>query len=193
MNQKDIIDFFDRLAPMWDDDMIINTHVVNKILDHAGVTQGKKVLDVACGTGVMVPFYLERGASVVGVDISAKMIEIATKKFGQPQVAFVCDDVQKADLPRDFDCAVVYNAFPHFESPCDLAFALADKLKTGGRVTIAHGMSRKWIDSHHKQVPSSVSNPLISEEELAQILSKHFDVDIVISDDEKYIVSGVKK
>jgi demethylmenaquinone methyltransferase/2-methoxy-6-polyprenyl-1,4-benzoquinol methylase len=70
INQEKIVEFFDRLAPQWDADMIRNDEVINKILDNANVTEGKSVLDVACGTGVLIPDYLERKvSSVTAIDI----------------------------------------------------------------------------------------------------------------------------
>ena len=42
--------------------------------------QGKKLLDLGCGTGGHLQLYLERdAASVVGTDLSAKMLEQAEK------------------------------------------------------------------------------------------------------------------
>ena len=43
--------------------------------------QGKKLLDLGCGTGGHLQLYLERNAeSVVGTDLSAKMLEQAEKR-----------------------------------------------------------------------------------------------------------------
>ncbi len=192
MNQKDVIEFFDRLADSWDNEPV-NDVVINKIVDITNLQKGAKVLDVACGTGVMVPFYLERGATVVGVDISAKMIEIACKKFAQPQVAFVCADVEKADLPQDFDYVMVHNALPHFNSPHTLIKSLSDHTAPRGRITVAHSISKAMLDEHHQKTASKVSKGLIDENQLSEIMSPYVDVDIIISDDEKYIVSGIKK
>ena len=89
MKKEDVIEFFDRLAPGWDSDMIRSDEVIGEILDNAGVTAGKEVLDVACGTGVLIPDYLEREvAQVTGIDISEEMIKIARRKFAQEQVLF---------------------------------------------------------------------------------------------------------
>ena len=65
MNKQDVIRFFDRLAPQWDADMVRNETVIAKILDGAGIRSGIHVLDVACGTGVMIPDYLSRGVASV--------------------------------------------------------------------------------------------------------------------------------
>ena len=74
MNKQDVIEFFDRCAPSWDADMIKNDVTIGKILDNAEIEAGQDILDVACGTGVMFPYYLLRGvASVTGIDISPEM------------------------------------------------------------------------------------------------------------------------
>ena len=54
MNKQDVITFFDHYASTWDADMIRNESVINTILDNGGVTTGCTVLDVACGTGVVL-------------------------------------------------------------------------------------------------------------------------------------------
>lgn len=115
MNKADVIAFFDRCAPEWDADMIRNEPVIQTILDNAGVCAGIDVLDVACGTGVLIPDYLKRSVrSVTGIDISPEMIRIAKKKFPQKSVKLICGDVESVQLNRQFDCVMVYNAFPHF-------------------------------------------------------------------------------
>ena len=82
MNKQDVIEFFDRMASSWDADMIKNDEIIGKILDNAEVEAGQDILDVACGTGVMFPYYLQRGvASVTGIDISPEMAKIAEAKY----------------------------------------------------------------------------------------------------------------
>lgn len=62
MNKKDVKEFFDNLAPEWEINLVKNDSKINTILDYAGVDYGKRILDVACGTGVLFPYYMERGA-----------------------------------------------------------------------------------------------------------------------------------
>ena len=191
MNKQDVISFFDHLAPQWDADMIRHDDVIQKILDIANVIPGADVLDVACGTGVLFPDYLERNVgSLTGVDISPEMVKIARSKF--PQVQVYCADVEEADLRKKFDCIVVYNAFPHFPDPEHLIEVLCNLLKPGGTLTVAHGMSRAQIDHHHEGPASKVSVGLMHEDDLAAIFAKHLDVTAKISDDHMYAVSGKK-
>ena len=192
MKKTDIAAFFDNCAPWWDSDMIRNEAVITKILDNGGIREGVHVLDVACGTGVLFPDYLARGAaSVTGIDISPEMAKIAASKF--PQVQVICGDVEETKFDRKFDCIMVYNAFPHFPDPEHLVEVLAGLLKPGGKLSIAHGMSRAALCDHHAGRAAQVSIDLLHEQELAAILSDWFDVDVIISDDEMYQVAGVRK
>ena len=195
MNKQDVIEFFDRAASSWDAEMIINDGIVGKILDNAEIEEGQDVLDVACGTGVMFPYYLERGvASVTGIDISPEMAKIAEGKFsGEPRVQVICGDVETATFDKKFDRIVVYNAFPHFSKPKRLIKILSGLLNENGRLTIAHGMSREAIDGHHKGSASKVSNGLMTAECLKKLFDPYFCVEVMISNSKMYQVSGVKR
>lgn len=194
MDKKDVIEFFDAHAASWDSELVRSDEIIGIILDNGGIVKGVKVLDVACGTGVLIPDYLARGVgSVTGVDISPAMIACAKAKFKEDNVHFICADIEEASLPCDFDCCMVYNAFPHFPDPAALIKVLASRLRAGGRLSIAHGMSRSKIDRHHEGSAGRVSMGLMSETELAALMEPYFNVDVVISDDRMYQVSGVKR
>lgn len=188
---KEVIEFFDRLAPDWDAEMIRSDEIIGTILNNAEVTAEKDILDVACGTGVLIPDFLKRNvASVTGIDISPKMAEIAKAKFPQKRVTILCGDVETTAFDRQFDCIVVYNAFPHFPDPGRLIQTLSTLLKPGGTLTVAHGMSREKIDAHHHGTASHVSNGLMPADDLAAIFEKHLTVTAVISDERMYQVVG---
>ncbi len=191
IDSREVIAFFDRLAPDWDAEMIRSDEIIAAILDKAEVSAGKDVLDVATGTGVLIGDYLARGvASVTGIDISPNMARIAQGKYPQENVKILCGDVERTDFDRLFDCVVVYNAFPHFPDPARLIARLAALLKPGGTLTVAHGMSREKIDAHHHGAASRVSNGLMPAEELSAIFAAHLTVTAVISDDRMYQVVG---
>lgn len=194
MEKQDVIAFFDRYAPTWDANMVKNDEIINIILDNAEVGAGMDILDVACGTGVMIPYYLQRGAaSVTGIDISPEMAKIAAQKFCNAEsVQIICGDVEAYPFEKKFDRIVVYNAFPHFPNPKLLIRTLAGLLKDGGRMTIAHGACRESIDNHHSGAASKVSNGLMEAEELVKLFNPHFTVEVMISNSRMYQVSGVK-
>ena len=195
MNKSDVIEFFDRYAPRWDDDQVPKDKIINRILDNANVTEGQEVLDVACGTGVLFPFYLERKvASVTGIDISHEMARRAAEKHAAfENIRVICGDVEETRFDGQFDNVMVYNAFPHFPDPERLIATLASLTKEGGRLTVAHSASREQIDNHHSGAASKVSNGLMYAEELKALFDPYFEVDIQISNQEMYQVSGVKR
>lgn len=189
MNKQDIIDFFDRLAPQWDADMIRSDKIIGSIMDRAEITSGLAVLDVACGTGVLFPDYFGRGITdLTGIDISREMVRLCRDKF--PGTEVVCDDVEKYDFGRKFDRIMVYNAFPHFPDPEGLVRRLSELLNPGGTLTVAHGMSRAQIDRHHEGAASKVSVGLIHEDDLAAIFGKYLQVTVKLSTNQMYQVTG---
>ena len=195
MKKQDVIEFFDRCAATWDAEMIKSDAIIGSILDHAEVGEGMDVLDVACGTGVMFPYYLQRQvASVTGIDIAPEMAKLAAEKFRhEPTIRVICGDVEEMDREQKFDRIVVYNAFPHFPEPRRLIKRLSQLLKEGGRLTVAHGASRAAIDNHHSGAASKVSNGLMPAENLAKLFAPYFDVEVQISNSRMYQVSGVKR
>lgn len=194
MNKTAIIEFFDHHAPQWDADMVRDEDVIHCILDNAGITPGVSVLDVACGTGVLIPDYLTRGvSSVTAVDISSEMIALAQQKFTQPNVHFLCADVECTSFPTQFDRIVIYNAWPHFFEPQKLIKKLADDLNPGGMLTVAHGMSRENINRHHTGSANAVSMGLHHEDELEEIFNPYLLVTTKISDEKMYQVVGEKR
>ena len=192
MEQQEVIRFFDRCAPSWDVGLVRNEAVISAILDNAGVKAGVDVLDVACGTGVLFSDYLQRGvASLTAVDISPEMVKIAQQKF--PEVRILCGDVEQTVFDQCFDVIMIYNAFPHFPDPARLIGRLARWVKPGGRLSVAHGMSREMLNHHHSGTASRVSVDLLEENELAALFAPYFDVDTVISDERMYQVAGRRR
>lgn len=193
IEKKEVIAFFNERAGGWDAGMVRSDEKIGRILDNAGVKEGSRVLDVACGTGVIIGDYLRRNVkSVTAVDISPEMIRIAREKYPQENVRFVCGDAENIELGEGFDAIVIYNAFPHFPDPETLIAHLAALLVSGGRLTVAHGSSRAAIDAHHHGAASHVSNGLMEADALAAIFAKHLRVKEILSTDEIYQVVGEK-
>lgn len=203
ISKEEVKAFFDKCASDWDAQMIRNDEIIDKILDGAGVKDGVRVLDVACGTGVLFPDYLKRNVgSVVGIDLSPKMIEIAKKKFlAERKISLVCGDVMELEslqmLEKEqklqFDCIMIYNAFPHFPNQREVISYLSDLLSPGGTLTVAHGWGRKKIDSHHKNHADRISVGVMHEDELERIMAEKLSPIIKISDEYMYQVTARAK
>ena len=193
MNKQKIIDYFDSRAPFWDSEMIKDDTIISKILSSAGLRPGMSVLDVACGTGVMIPYYLSLGAAnVTGIDISPEMVRIAASKFGSDIVSILCADAEDFVCSNHFDVIMIYNTFPHFTDQAGVLEHLCGLLSDGGTITVAHGMSRENIARCHEGAAREISLPLPPAEELALLLPE-FKVVSIEDNDKMYLVTWEKQ
>lgn len=195
MNQQVIIDFFNKAAAYWDDIAYDNSEKINKILDFSDIRENSSVLDVACGTGVLIPFLLKRKVSrITGIDISPEMINAAKAKYTQyNNVVFINISAEDIDFEEKFDRIIIFDAFPHFCNKEKVIQKMAENLKPDGRLTIAHSMGRKHLDELHKKTAGQVSDKMVSGYELAKMLSTDFLADIIIDNEDIFIVSATPK
>jgi demethylmenaquinone methyltransferase/2-methoxy-6-polyprenyl-1,4-benzoquinol methylase len=194
LDYRQVISYFDSQAQLWDACNKVRPEKLETILDLADIQSGDTVLDVACGTGVLFPFYLQRNvAQVVGVDISANMIAKARENYRDHTIELHNLDIEKAVFDHLFNRVMVFNALPHFPSPKRLVASLAQITEQGGRLTIAHDLGREHLNTIHCRKANTVSLGLISETELTHLLTPFFTVDVMISNEDMYVVSGVRK
>jgi SAM-dependent methyltransferase len=106
-------------------------------LSDAGIAAPARVLDLACGTGIVTQELAERGCSVVGLDVSEGMLakaHVALRDFDD--VSFVLGAAE--EMPFDdasFDAATCAQSFHWFDEP--RAFAeLARVVRPGGTIAI---------------------------------------------------------
>lgn len=80
--------------------------------------QGKKILDLGCGTGnSCFPFYA-RGYDIIGLDGSAEMLNVAQQKL--PPVRFVQGDFCTFQLEQNFDMVIsVFDSLNNLLTPED--------------------------------------------------------------------------
>ena len=192
MDKGAIRDFFDRLASSWDEQLIVDEAKMGTILDAAEINSGSRVLDVACGTGVMVDFYLAREVSqVTGIDLSPEMARICRDKYrDDKRVEILCGDAELYDFNDERDAVMVFNAFPHFPDPEGLIEHLSRFVRCGGTLTVAHDMGRKKLDDHHSGTASAVSHGMMHEDDIAELFGDAFDIAVKVSTPDLFIVTG---
>jgi demethylmenaquinone methyltransferase / 2-methoxy-6-polyprenyl-1,4-benzoquinol methylase len=130
---------FDRIAPVYDGMNRIMTAGLDRrwrrVTVEEVVRRGDRVLDACCGTGDLAIAARKRGASVVGLDFSERMLEHARAKRGD--IEWVSGDL--LSLPFEdgsFDAVTVGFGVRNVE---DLTAALAEMrrvLRPAGRAAI---------------------------------------------------------
>src|SRR5690242_11743915 len=110
------------------------------LIDLLGPRAGERVLDLGCGTGDLTAQLALRGASVVGLDASAEMLEEARRKY--PALELRQGDGQALDFEGELD-AVFSNATLHWMPDADaVSRGVARGLKPGGRFVAEFGGAR---------------------------------------------------
>lgn len=77
--------------------------------DELELAPGARVLDVGCGPGRHALALAERGAEVVGIDISEDFVELARGAAADQRLSgieFRCEDARHLDAEAEFDAAI---------------------------------------------------------------------------------------
>ena len=75
-----------------------------RVIRLSGAASGMRALDLACGTGDIAFAVAERGAEVVGLDVTHRMLQLARAKRSTPTVRLVTGDMMALPFPdRTFD------------------------------------------------------------------------------------------
>ncbi|WP_123619434.1 class I SAM-dependent methyltransferase [Halorubrum sp. CSM-61] len=90
------------------------------------IEEGHRVLEVACGTGRFTTMLADRGADIVGLDISREMLEQGRQNAAESglsdTVEFVRGDASRLPFPDDhFDSVVAMRFFHLMDDPVPFA------------------------------------------------------------------------
>lgn len=156
--------FFDERAAKWD--TLISTghgQRLRKIVETLPIQSSAAVLDVGCGTGVLLPILadmLDASGKVVAVDVSFRMMQetkgrIASLDTNHALPVFFllhADVVQPPLRDAAFDWVICNSCFPHFHDQQQAVCTMAQLLKPGGRLVVCHTESRDAINELHRKV-----------------------------------------
>lgn len=94
----------------------------------------KRVLDLGCGFGWHCRFAIENGAkSVIGVDISQKMLSEAKSKTKSGYIQYICMPIEDIDFPVDsFDVVISSLVFHYIQSYGGILSKISKCLSKGG-------------------------------------------------------------
>jgi predicted TPR repeat methyltransferase len=72
-----------------------------------------RILDLGCGSGIPIAIYLQKyGWSITGVDISARMIELARENLGD-RATLIQADITEFDSTEEFHGIVAWDSLFH--------------------------------------------------------------------------------
>jgi ubiquinone/menaquinone biosynthesis C-methylase UbiE len=135
-------DHYDELADRWNE--FIDVPWRNQVLwptirSLLPEVAGKDVLDVGCGDGTYSTWLADRGAEVVGIDVSQEMVRTARETYGDHaefRQADITNSLSFAE-DQDFDLVLCQHVFSHLEDLNDPLAEFARVLKPGGVVVVS--------------------------------------------------------
>ncbi len=135
---------FEQLAARWWDpeSEFKPLHEINPLrldyIDGIAGLQGKRVLDVGCGGGILAESMTTRGADVTGIDMGEAPLEVARLHLLESGVEVHYERIPVEQLaheqPASFDVVTCMEMLEHVPDPGSVVQACADLVKPGGHV-----------------------------------------------------------
>jgi demethylmenaquinone methyltransferase/2-methoxy-6-polyprenyl-1,4-benzoquinol methylase len=170
-------EYFDALASDWDSFPQPEDVAAKRARFVTIATEGHplRILDVGCGTGVLVPELLAQcpSATIVELDFSPEMIARNRAKNAQPSVQFLCSSIGEAPFePASFDAILCFGILPHLDSLDTDLRKLASALTLRGRLSVGHLMGSAELNAFHAGLEGPINaDRLPTVMNLADLLS----------------------
>lgn len=127
----------------WDKDSEFKPlHEINPLrlayIDSTSVLQGKRVLDVGCGGGILSESMYFKGADVTGIDLGEKALNVAKlhqlESGAKVNYQLIAVEQLAAEQPASFDVVTCMEMLEHVPNPASVVAACARLVKPGGSV-----------------------------------------------------------
>ena len=117
----------------------------NWVLDRLHPDPGCKLLDVACGEGLLIKAARERGVNAIGIDLSAQAAKLSVRRLGV-QVVAVANGEKLPFQAHSFDYVTNIGSLEHFFNPSTGIQEMKRIMKPGGRAAYVLPNSYYLVD-----------------------------------------------
>ncbi|MCK5416493.1 class I SAM-dependent methyltransferase [Candidatus Parcubacteria bacterium] len=149
--------------------------------------KGKKVIDVACGTGYGSNMLAKAGAErVIGVDISKEAVKIAQKRFQCENLEYILGNAEKINQKdNSFDVVISFETIEHLKNPENFLSEIKRILNDNGFTII----STPNVEVSGNKNPYHLKE--YTRKEFQELLGKYFK-NVNILEQENAMISMIK-
>lgn len=158
----------------------------------------EEILDVATGTGVMIPSYekyLTTG-HVFGIDYTPNMIKLAKQRYentDHPNVSFEVMDLYDMDIESRYDMIVCYSCFPHLIDHEKAVQIMSRALKSGGKFIVCNLKCHQMSSDSHMNMKDMPEHRFIKAYDLIHLMDNcGIELYSATNNDKMYVVIGKK-
>ena len=190
--------YFNQQAHIWDEKIAEkDTAKLERIANCLTIRPGATILDVGTGTGVFLPYLLDKVGMcgrIIALDHAEKMLAKAKAKGFSGNIVYLCADVLAIPLTDETcDAVVCYSSLPHFPDKAQALREMKRLLKKGGGIFICHSSAREHINSIHRRIPTVQNDLLPDAIEMTILLTNAGFTEIKVEDTaENYLAYGRK-
>ena len=171
IDPNEVKKFEDLASRWWDPNSEFKPlHEINPLrlnfIDQRAQIEGKKVLDIGCGGGILSESMAARGAHVTGIDAGKAPLTVARLHALESGIdvdyRHMTAEALAAEMPGSFDVVTCMEMLEHVPNPASVLKACAELVKPGGHVFL----------STINRTPKAYAFAIVGAEYLLQMLPK---------------------
>ena len=170
LSASELEDDGERMIPALHKNSLIYAEHYTRYLVAQEIVRGKRVLDVASGSGYGAQLLARTAASVIGVDRDDRALAYAREQFGAPNVEFRDGDATRIPVDdKSIDVVVTFETIEHVGDYRAFLREIDRVLADDGLVLISTPNALEFAEGNHFHLHEFVLD------ELLELVGEHFD------------------
>lgn len=181
--------YFNDLAPRWDELPRPENApaLIQRFVERGGDPSARRILDVGCGTGILLPSLLEThrsAACIVELDFAEEMLQENARRHADPRIVRVGADAQALPFRNAcFDLVLCFGVLPHL---CATGTALRKLLRVmlpGGSISVGHLMNSAELNDFHQSLGEPVAHDRLPPVQSLAGTLREFEMTVVCAEE----------
>lgn len=193
--------FFNQRAECWSNgETIQKLNYLQKLFHNLDIQLEGNILDIGCGTGILVPFILDKslpGSSLFELDFSMEMLRENKRRRQSNSESVSHINADTYFLPFDdhqFNIIICFAVLPHLHDKLHAISEWQRVLVCGGQLLILQLMSSRLLNEFHSKADDIIAKDFLPpiDKTVNMIKKSGFKIKISMERDDLYLILGEK-